>query len=51
MEILAILWIAGLIAYFAFTTERQRENFLLVAWIALGGSALVPVIGWLLSSA
>lgn len=51
MEVLVILWIAGLIAYFSLTTERQRENYLLVAWIVLGGSALVPVIGWLLSSA
>lgn len=50
MAALAILWIGGLIAYFAFTTERQRENNLLVVWLVLGGAAAIPIIGWLLSS-
>ena len=39
MEFLAIAWIGGLIVYFAFTTERQRENLLLVTWILM----LLPV--------
>ena len=51
MEVFAILWVAGLIAYFSLTTERQRENYLLVAWIVLGGAAFLPIIGWLLSTA
>ena len=40
MEILALFWVAGLIAYFSMTTERQRENLLLVTW----GLMLVPVV-------
>ena len=39
MEILALIWVGGLIAYFSFTTERQRENILLVTWILM----LLPV--------
>lgn len=39
MELLAVLWVFGLLAYFAFTTERQRENNLLVLWLLL----LLPV--------
>lgn len=35
MELLALLWIGGLILYFKFTTQRQRENYLLVAWAVL----------------
>ena len=38
LGILVVLWIVGLVAYFHFTTERQRENVLLFAWIA----SLVP---------
>lgn len=44
LGIAALLWIAGLAGYFYFTTERQRENFLLVAWIAL----LAPAVIWLI---
>ena len=39
MEVLALAWVAGLIAYFSLTTERQRENFLLATWILM----LLPV--------
>ena len=39
LAILSILWVGGFFAYFHFTTERQRENYLLVAWLVL----LAPV--------
>lgn len=39
MELLAVMWVAGLVAYFSLTTERQRENLLLVTW----GLMLLPV--------
>lgn len=39
MAILAVAWIFGLILYFFLTTERQRENFLLVTWVLM----LLPV--------
>jgi len=32
MELLAIVWIVGLVAYFMLTNERQRENNLLIMW-------------------
>lgn len=32
MEALAVIWVVGLIIYFTKTTERQRENHLLVMW-------------------
>lgn len=38
--ILAGAWVAGLFAYFKYTNERQRENILLLVWLAM----LVPVI-------
>lgn len=44
LALLAILWIGGFAAYFHFTTERQRENYLLVTWITL----LVPAVVLLL---
>ena len=44
MEFLAIAWIVGLVAYFKLTTERQRENILLVTW----GLMLLPVIYYLI---
>lgn len=40
MELLAALWIIGIIVYFSTTTERQRENHLLVMW----GLLLVPAV-------
>lgn len=40
MELLIPAWIIGLVAYFHFTTERQREQVLLVTW----GLMLLPVI-------
>ena len=40
MEILAALWILGLVVYFSVTDERQRENHLVVMW----GLLLLPVI-------
>lgn len=43
LGIAALLWIAGLAGYFYFTTERQRENLLLLAWIIL----LAPAVVWL----
>jgi hypothetical protein len=39
MEFLALAWVGALIIYFFLTTERQRENFLLVAWVLM----LLPV--------
>ena len=48
MEALAILWVLGLVLYFAMTTPRQREDTLLVMWILLGGAAALPAIAWLL---
>ena len=41
LAIVAVLWITGLIAYFGLTTERQRENYLLTAWIAMLAPAIV----------
>lgn len=38
MGILALLWGLGLLAYFAYTNERQRENVLLIMW----GLMLLP---------
>jgi len=49
MELLAVAWVLGLIAYFGFTTERQRENHLLIAWIFLLLPALYFGIKLLLS--
>ena len=43
----AIIWIGGLIAYFALTSERQRENNLLIMWPLLGGAAILPIITFL----
>ncbi|MGE5522375.1 MAG: hypothetical protein ACM3SS_01575 [Rhodospirillaceae bacterium] len=40
MELLAVLYIAGLIFYFVKTTEEQRERHLLVMW----GLLLLPVV-------
>ena len=40
VEVLAIAWIVGLVIYFSLTTERQRENNLLVMWVLL----LLPVV-------
>ena len=40
MEVLAILWVVGLIAYFMLTSQRQRENLLLITW----GLMLLPVL-------
>ena len=42
MELLAVVWIVAVIVYFSVTNERQRENYLVVMWIAL----LLPVIGY-----
>jgi len=35
LALLAVFWLAGIVIYFAFTTERTRENVLLVIWILL----------------
>lgn len=40
MELLIPAWICGLIVYFAFTTERQRENLLLITWAIM----LLPAV-------
>jgi hypothetical protein len=40
MELLAVLWVFGLLVYFSVTNERQRENHLLVMWLLL----LLPAI-------
>jgi DMSO reductase anchor subunit len=42
VEILAVLWVAGLVLYFRFTSERGREDNLLVLWILLS----LPVAGY-----
>jgi hypothetical protein len=42
MEALAVLWLAGLVAYFSMTTPRQRENHLLVMW----GLLLLPAVAY-----
>ena len=48
MELLAVVWGVGLILYFSLTTERQRENNLLVVWILMGTAAILPLIIWML---
>jgi hypothetical protein len=48
MELLAVVWVVGLILYFSLTTERQRQNNLLVVWILMGAAAILPLIIWLL---
>lgn len=35
------LWVVALFAYFHFTTERQRETMLVIAWILLLAPSLV----------
>lgn len=40
LALLTIIWVAGIAAYFWFTTDRQRENHLLIAWIA----CLIPAL-------
>ena len=45
MALLAVIWIVGLVAYFGLTTERQRENYLVIAWIAM----LSPVLYFLVT--
>ena len=40
VELLIPLWLTGLVAYFSLTTERQRENLLLITW----GLMLLPVV-------
>lgn len=42
MELLALAWIGGLIAYFHFTTEEQRQGALLIVWVLM----LLPVLYW-----
>lgn len=42
VEFLTVLWLAGLVAAFVYTTVRQRENLLLLAWIALA----LPCVYW-----
>ena len=42
MELLTLLWLGGLIAYFHFTTEEQRQGHLLIVW----GLMLLPVLYW-----
>ena len=42
MELLAVLWVAGLILYFSLTSERTRENNLVILWILLA----LPVLGY-----
>ena len=42
MELLAVLWVAGLLCYFSFTSERTRENNLVILWILLA----LPVFGY-----
>ena len=50
MGLLGILWLAGIVGYFALTTERQRRNPLVVMWILLGLGAIVPFIALLIKS-
>lgn len=42
MELLAVLWVTGLILCFSFTSERMRENNLVILWILLA----LPVFGY-----
>lgn len=42
MAALTLIWIVGLGLYFWKTSERQRENYLLVMWVLL----LLPVVGY-----
>lgn len=45
LEILAVAWIVGLLLYFGLTSERTRENLLLVSWLLLLLPAIIyPVI-------
>ena len=40
MELLAVIYVAGILFYFTRTSERQRENHLLIVW----GLLLIPCI-------
>ena len=44
MEILTLLWVGGILFYFARTSPRGRENHLLVAWILMA----LPIVYWLI---
>lgn len=45
MELLAVLWVVGIIVYFSVTSERQRENHLVVMWALLLAPAIIfPVM-------
>lgn len=48
MGILAAIWLIGLALYFWLTTPRQRENFLVLAWIVLLSPILFYIIAALL---
>lgn len=41
MGAIAILWVVGIIAYFVFTDERQREQNLVWMWAILFAPAVI----------
>jgi hypothetical protein len=42
---LAVLWVLGIIVYFALTNERQRENNLVIMWgLLLLAVVISPII-------
>jgi len=49
MELLAIIYIIGVVAYFRKTDERQRENGLLIMWALLTFPVLIALGRWLTS--
>ncbi len=49
MELLAIIYVIGVVAYFHKTTERQRENGLLIMWGLLTIPVLIALARWLTS--
>lgn len=49
IAILSVVWVVGLVVYFTTTTERTRENVLVVIWILLLLTALIHPIRLLLS--
>lgn len=49
MELLALAWAAGLFFFFVKTSERGRENALLIAWLLLALPITFPFLRWMVS--
>jgi hypothetical protein len=48
LALLAVIWVVGLVLYFHFTTERDRENYLLIMWGLLLLPCIIAPLAWAL---